>query len=108
MERRLRVKFTKKHIIYLILVIGIAFFISAYKLPFYIYKPGGADALNPIVEVEDGYESEGDMHLVTVRGGQATPVQYLWAKSSRIRRSCHYMRFGRKVCQKTNIFMHSC
>ncbi|HLS08739.1 SepM family pheromone-processing serine protease [Lentibacillus sp.] len=73
-------KFTKKHIIYLILVIGIAFFISAYKLPFYIYKPGGADALNPIVEVEDGYESEGDMHLVTVRGGQATPVQYLWAK----------------------------
>jgi len=74
------VKFTKKHIIYLILVIGIAFFISAYKLPFYIYKPGGADALNPIVEVEDGYESEGDMHLVTVRGGQATPVQYLWAK----------------------------
>ncbi|TFJ94547.1 SepM family pheromone-processing serine protease [Lentibacillus salicampi] len=73
-------KFTKKHLIYLILVIGIAFFISAYKLPFYIYKPGGADALNPIVEVEDGYQSEGDMHLVTVRGGQATPVQYLWAK----------------------------
>ncbi|SFB18706.1 PDZ domain-containing protein [Lentibacillus halodurans] len=72
--------FTKKHIIYLILVIGIAFFISAYKLPYYIYKPGGADALNPIVEVEDGYQSEGDMHLVTVRGGQATPVQYLWAQ----------------------------
>ncbi|WP_010530434.1 SepM family pheromone-processing serine protease [Lentibacillus jeotgali] len=73
-------RFTKKHIIALILVIGIAFFISAYKLPYYIYKPGGADALNPIVEVEEGYQSEGDMHLVTVRGGQATPVQYLWAK----------------------------
>ncbi|QKY68944.1 SepM family pheromone-processing serine protease [Lentibacillus sp. CBA3610] len=73
-------RFTKKHIIYLIIVIGIAFFISAYKLPFYVYKPGGADPLNPIVEVEDGYQSEGDMHLVTVRGGQATPVQYLWAQ----------------------------
>ncbi|GGJ86842.1 hypothetical protein GCM10007063_06700 [Lentibacillus kapialis] len=73
-------RFTKKHIIALILVIGIAFFVSAYKLPYYIYKPGGADALNPIVEVEGGNKSEGDMHLVTVRGGQATPVQYLWAK----------------------------
>ncbi|HLR62224.1 MAG TPA: SepM family pheromone-processing serine protease [Lentibacillus sp.] len=73
-------RFTKKHIIALILVIGIAFFISAYKLPYYIYKPGDADALNPIVEVKDGYQSEGDMHLVTIRGGQATPVQYLWAK----------------------------
>ncbi|MFD1360234.1 SepM family pheromone-processing serine protease [Lentibacillus salinarum] len=72
-------KFTKKHLIFLIAIIGIAFFLSAYKLPYYIYKPGGADALNPIVEVADGYESEGDMHLVTVRGGQATPVQYLWA-----------------------------
>ncbi|ALX47371.1 SepM family pheromone-processing serine protease [Lentibacillus amyloliquefaciens] len=73
-------RFTKKHIIYLILVIAIAFFISAYKLPFYVYKPGGADALNPIVEVAEGYQSEGDMHLVTIRGGQATPVQYLMAK----------------------------
>ncbi|MFB4167608.1 SepM family pheromone-processing serine protease [Virgibacillus sp. JSM 102003] len=73
-------KFTKKHIIYLLIVIAIAFFISTYQLPYYVYKPGSADALNPIVNVEGGYESKGDMHLVTVRGGQATPVQYLWAK----------------------------
>ncbi|RYG74064.1 PDZ domain-containing protein [Lentibacillus lipolyticus] len=73
-------QFTKKHILFLIVVIGIASFISVYKLPYYIYKPGGADALNPIVEVESGYNSEGDMHLVTIRGGQATPIQYLWAK----------------------------
>ncbi|MFC3017156.1 SepM family pheromone-processing serine protease [Virgibacillus litoralis] len=72
--------FTKKHIIYLIVVIAIAFFLSTYQLPYYVYKPGGADALNPIVNVEGGYDSKGDMHLVTVRGGQATPVQYLWAK----------------------------
>ncbi|WP_077325976.1 SepM family pheromone-processing serine protease [Virgibacillus siamensis] len=70
----------KKHIAAFIIVILAAFFISAYQLPYYVYKPGGADALNPIVEVEGGYSSKGDMHLVTVRGGQVTPIQYVWAK----------------------------
>lgn len=73
-------KFTKRHLVYLIIIVAIALFLSAYKLPFYIYKPGDAGALNPIVEVAGGYESAGDMHLVTVRGGQATPVQYVIAK----------------------------
>lgn len=73
-------KFTKRHLVYLIIVVAIAFFLSTYKLPYYIYKPGDAGALNPIVEVEGGYESAGDMHLVTVRGGQATPIQYAMAK----------------------------
>lgn len=73
-------KFTKRHLVYLIIVIAIAFFLSAYKLPYYIYKPGDAGALNPIVDVDDGYKSKGDMHLVTVRGGQATPIQYAMAK----------------------------
>ncbi|WP_053219779.1 SepM family pheromone-processing serine protease [Virgibacillus senegalensis] len=72
-------KFNKKTLIPAIIVIVIAAFLVSYRLPYYIYKPGGADALNPIVEVADGYESEGDMHLVTIRGGQATPLQYLWA-----------------------------
>ncbi|PAV29897.1 hypothetical protein CIL05_08440 [Virgibacillus profundi] len=73
-------KFSKRHIFSLLMVIIVAFFLSSYKLPYYIQKPGGADALNPIVEVVDGYESEGDMHLVTISGGQATPLQYIWAK----------------------------
>lgn len=73
-------KFTKRHLVYLLIVVVIALFLSMYKLPYYIYKPGDAGALNPIVEVEDGYESKGDMHLVTVRGGQATPIQYAMAK----------------------------
>ncbi|WP_117169818.1 SepM family pheromone-processing serine protease [Paraliobacillus sediminis] len=68
----------KKIVIYSVFIIVMAFLV-AYRLPYYIYKPGGADALSPVVEVADGYESEGDMHLVTVRGGQATPLQYLWA-----------------------------
>ncbi|HLQ71618.1 MAG TPA: SepM family pheromone-processing serine protease [Bacillota bacterium] len=73
-------KFTKRHLITLFVVIVIAFFLASYKLPYYIYKPGGADALNPVVNVEDGFQSEGDLHLVTVSGLQATPIQYVWAK----------------------------
>lgn len=44
-----------------------------------MYKPGEADALESIVEVEGGFTSEGQMHLVTVRGSQATPIQYVFA-----------------------------
>ncbi|SHF49099.1 SepM family pheromone-processing serine protease [Ornithinibacillus halophilus] len=73
-------KFTKRQILSFFIVVLIAFFLSTYQLPYYIHKPGGADALNPIVSVEGAYESEGDMHLVTVRGGQATPVQLAMAK----------------------------
>ncbi|ASK63600.1 hypothetical protein CFK37_16255 [Virgibacillus phasianinus] len=73
-------KFTKRHLVYLIIIVAIAFFLSTYKLPYYIYKPGDAGALNPVVKVEDGFDSKGDMHLVTVRGGQATPIQYALAK----------------------------
>ena len=73
-------KFSKRHIFTLLIVLIAAFFLSSYKLPYYIQKPGGADALNPIVEVANGYDSEGDMHLVTVSGGQATPIPYILAK----------------------------
>lgn len=73
-------KWTKRHLILAVVIIVIGAFLATYKLPYYIYKPGRADALNPIVEVSGGYESEGDMHLVTVSGGQATPIQYVWGK----------------------------
>src|SRR5690625_4220120 len=73
-------KFKKRQLVYILLVVLVLYFLVLYKLPYYIYKPGGADALNPIVQVENSYESKGDMHLVTVRGGQATPIQYIWAK----------------------------
>src|SRR5690625_2196763 len=73
-------KISKRHIFFLVIVVIISSFLATYQLPFYIYKPGRADALEPMVEVVGGYDSEGDMHLVTVSGGQATPIQYLWAK----------------------------
>ncbi len=73
-------KYTKRRIFYFAIVLLFAFFLSTFQLPYYIYKPGNADPLDQIVEVEDGSKSEGDMYLVTVSGGQATPLQYLWAK----------------------------
>ncbi|MCF3942535.1 SepM family pheromone-processing serine protease [Oceanobacillus alkalisoli] len=73
-------RFSKKKIlIYLIFFIGLYFF-ATYQLPFYIQKPGNTEALNPIVEVADGYTSDGEMYLVTVSGLQATPLHYLLAK----------------------------
>lgn len=50
-----------------------------YRLPYYIYQPGGANGLDDIVTVDSGHQSEGDMHLVTVSGGQATLLQLIWA-----------------------------
>ncbi|WP_067728274.1 SepM family pheromone-processing serine protease [Oceanobacillus damuensis] len=73
-------KVTKRNIIFFIITVALVYFLGAYQLPYYIQKPGGANPLNPIVEVVDGYDSEGDMHLVTVSGLQATPIQYLFAK----------------------------
>ncbi|MYL70856.1 PDZ domain-containing protein [Halobacillus litoralis] len=73
-------KANRKLIITGIITVLIVAFLGAFRLPYYIYKPGTADALNDIVKVDGGFDSEGDMHLVTVRGGQATPVQWVLAK----------------------------
>jgi Lon-like protease len=73
----------KRRIVQLLLGMAVLIFIlflTSYKLDYYIYQPGSASALDPFVSIEEGYDSEGDMHLVTVRGGQATPIYYLWAK----------------------------
>lgn len=59
--------------------IGLYFF-ATYKLPYYIQKPGSTEPLNPIVEVAEGYESGGEMYLVTVSGLQATPLHYVLAQ----------------------------
>ncbi len=69
-----------KTLLFSVLVLGLVLFLTTFRLPYYIYQPGSASALDPFIEVEGGYDSEGDMHLVTVRGGQATPIYFLWAK----------------------------
>lgn len=68
-----------KKLIAFILFLGFIIALSYIPLPYYIYSPGSAEPLNPVVRVADATESEGDLHLVTVRGGQATPISLLLA-----------------------------
>src|SRR5699024_9339926 len=60
-----------KKIIRLLLTAGFllafVFVLIGLPVPFYIYSPGSAVALDDIVFVVDGYASDGDMHLVTIR-----------------------------------------
>ncbi|QGH34411.1 PDZ domain-containing protein [Gracilibacillus salitolerans] len=72
-------KKSKSRIIGYFVALIIIFMLFSYQLPFYIHKPGHADPLNPVVEVAGASESEGDMHLVTIQGGRATPFQYMLA-----------------------------
>ncbi len=73
-------KVSKKRLIALFSIIIIFSFISLYKLPYYIYTPGKAADLEEIVKVENGYASEGSIHLLTVGGRPATPLLFAIAK----------------------------
>lgn len=55
------------------------FFLAFYTLPYYVSKPGMAKELAPIVEVENGYDSEGSFMLTTIRMGRANIYSYLIA-----------------------------
>ncbi|PLR84098.1 hypothetical protein CVD25_12730 [Bacillus canaveralius] len=63
-------------------IIAAIFLIAStfYYLPFYVSKPGMAKELEPIIEVENGYEEEGSFMLTTVRMGRANIYSYLAAK----------------------------
>lgn len=76
----MHVTFSKRRVLIFAIAIVVAVFLSVYKLPYYIHKPGSADPLDPIVQVDNGYKSSGEMHLMTVRSSVATPVQYVLAQ----------------------------
>ncbi|TFE00251.1 SepM family pheromone-processing serine protease [Jeotgalibacillus salarius] len=69
----------RKMMLTLLIVMVIAVFLSFYSLPYYVQKPGNAFALDEIVEVENGTESEGDFSLMTVSQVQANVFAYAWA-----------------------------
>src|SRR5690625_6857709 len=73
-------RISKRSIIYSFIFIVAFFFVITFELPYYIYKPGHVDRLDEMIEIENGHEATGDMHLVTISGAQATPIQYLFAK----------------------------
>src|SRR5699024_8316750 len=76
----MRFSFSRRNLLIFAIAIVIAVFLSVYKLPYYIHKQGSADPLDPIVHVDGGYESSGEMHLMTVRSSVATPIQYIFAQ----------------------------
>lgn len=55
---------------------------SFYYLPFYVSKPGMAKELEPIIEVENGFDEQGSFMLTTVRMGRANIYSYAIAKLS--------------------------
>ncbi|HLQ73972.1 MAG TPA: SepM family pheromone-processing serine protease [Bacillota bacterium] len=73
-------RLSMKQLLVFIILIALTVFITLYELPYYIYKPGSADELSSIVNVDNHYESEGNMHLVTVSSMRATPITFLAAK----------------------------
>ena len=50
------------------------------SLPYYVSKPGMAKELEPIVQVENGYDAQGSFMLTTIRMGRANIYSYLQAK----------------------------
>jgi Lon-like protease len=67
----------------LLYTVAIALVVGAFfSLPYYITKPGMAKELEPIIEVEGGYEEKGSFMLTTVVMGQANIYTYLLAKIS--------------------------
>lgn len=56
---------------------------ALFYLPYYVTKPGMAKELEPIVEVEGGYDEEGNFMLTTVRMGRANIYAYIIAKFSK-------------------------
>ncbi|TCN25728.1 SepM family pheromone-processing serine protease [Mesobacillus foraminis] len=52
-------------------------------LPFYVSKPGMAKELEPIIDVEGGYDEEGSFMLTTIRMGRANIYSYILAHLSK-------------------------
>lgn len=76
MKRKTSIKLS---ILAAILLMASAF----YYLPYYVTKPGMAKELEPIIEVDGGFEEEGNFMLTTVRMGRANIYAYIIAKLSK-------------------------
>ena len=67
----------KKSLVSIIILFIAVFFLSFYRLDYYIMKPGSAYDVSQFVTVEDGDKNhEGTMSLMTVAMAEATPLTY--------------------------------
>ncbi|MEK0287921.1 SepM family pheromone-processing serine protease [Caldifermentibacillus hisashii] len=71
-------KKTKKISLFILLVIIL--FINFYPLPYYVTRPGMAQVLDEIIDVQGGYDEKGEFMLTTVRMGEANVISYVMAK----------------------------
>lgn len=63
-----------KRLIWMILALFVAIFLSFYQLDYYIMKPGSAYDVSEYVKVENGdVDDEGTFSLMTVSMSNATP-----------------------------------
>jgi PDZ domain-containing protein len=67
----------------IVIVVVVLIASSFYTLPYYVSKPGMAKELEPIIQVENGYDEKGTFMLTTVRMGKANIYSYLIAKASK-------------------------
>ncbi|QFT88756.1 Lon protease [Bacillus sp. THAF10] len=66
----------------LMLGVILAIVLNFVTLPYYVTRPGDAQVLAPLVEVEGGYENKGKFMLTTVKMGKANIFTYALAKVS--------------------------
>ncbi|MBM7701753.1 SepM family pheromone-processing serine protease [Metabacillus iocasae] len=71
---------SKSYILVFLCGVLLAGGVTFFPLPYYITKPGMAQELAPIVQVDGGYKEEGSFMLTTVRMGKATPLSYVLAQ----------------------------
>lgn len=77
-------KMKRKYMIRSFFLAAIIFVASSfYYLPYYVSKPGMAKELEPIINVENGYDEKGSFMLTTVRMGRANIYSYAMAKLSK-------------------------
>lgn len=67
---------TKRNIFLSFIFLIFIYLFFSLQLPYYVYKPGHVDDLEPMIEMESELSSTGEFHLVTVSGAQATPLEY--------------------------------
>lgn len=71
---------TKRNIFFSFIFVIIIYLLFSLQLPYYVYKPGHVDELAHMIEMDsETPEVEGEFHLVTVSGAQATPIEYMIA-----------------------------
>ena len=70
----------KSRILIFSFVLIIILFVNFYPLPYYVSRPGLAKVLDEIIDVENGYENDGEFMLTTIRIGKANIITFLMTK----------------------------